>query len=728
MSSKRTYLVLILAAYLLLALGFGAVNPLFEAPDEHSHYFTVQKIAETGRLPVVGPEPDPWMGQEAAQPPLYYVLGALLISPIDTTGAYEEVWPNPFVRLGDASWPVDTNAFVHGPAEAWPWKGYVLAAHLLRVMSALFGLGTLLCIYAAGRLLWPSQPALALLAAALVAFLPQFGFLHGAVSNDPLIIFLCSLALWLLLRLWLQPVTRQLLLPLGAVTGLAMLTKTAGLVLLPFSLGVLLLLAWRDRQWKLLGQAALLVLLPAAFIAGWLYWRNWTLYGDPTAANQFVEYFGGSREYTLLQALAGSVGIWPSLFAVFGWFNVRAPDWVFLVWNVLVLAALVLTIWRGLRRRKAPAELSVGYFLHQKWFIAVWLGGWVLLVFVGLVQFMLRTPAAQGRLVFPAILPLVLGFAWGLGQGLLRLRKRFLWWLAPLLALATALCSLVFTIPRAYAKPPVVSQLPANANIIGADLGQGVTLEAVDIETDLAHPGEWVYLTMYWQAGTVPSTPPVMVLVGFGRDNELDGKLQSYHGGGLYPANLWKPGETIADRAAIKLSPGMLAPTQLRLNVGIVGEPNTVDCGTVKVVPEEWPGWDEHSLALLGDAVELSSAEIVPDATYVGEWVSIDVTWQVIRAPGAGWTTFIHLGDPSALPVAQADSPPLSGFYPTSMWAAGEVIKDSYQLDLGNGVEPGQYALWIGMYDPVTMARVPLSVNGDRQPNDAYHVGWLVVE
>ena len=142
----RRWLWLILAVYLLLALGYGSLNPLFEAPDEHHHYFTTQAIADSGRLPSTSDDGNALARQEAAQPPLYYILSALIIKPIDTAGAAESLWSNPHVRLGDANSPANINAFVHPPAEKWPWQGYILAGHLLRAFSALLGIGTILCI------------------------------------------------------------------------------------------------------------------------------------------------------------------------------------------------------------------------------------------------------------------------------------------------------------------------------------------------------------------------------------------------------------------------------------------------------------------------------------------------------------------------------------------------------------------------------------------------------
>ncbi|MGH2537590.1 MAG: glycosyltransferase family 39 protein, partial [Candidatus Promineifilaceae bacterium] len=214
--SRRRRPGLLLLLYLALALGFGVANPLFEAPDEHYHYLTAAAVAQTGRLPS-SRDPAFALGrQEAAQPPLYYLLAAALIAPFDGWPAADLLRLNPYARLGNAALPANINHFVHTEAEAWPWRGPALAAHLLRGLSAVFGLGTLLAIAAAGRELWPARPGRGWLAAALVAFLPQFAFLHASISNDPPVVMLASLALWQLIRLWRRGPRPAWLLALGA--------------------------------------------------------------------------------------------------------------------------------------------------------------------------------------------------------------------------------------------------------------------------------------------------------------------------------------------------------------------------------------------------------------------------------------------------------------------------------------------------------------------------------
>ena len=126
MKTRHLRLLPILLLYMVITLAYSILNPLFEAPDEHWHYFTAQYIADTGQLPTIPPGDsyDEWLSQEAAQPPLYYLLGSLIIAPIDTDDAREQVWLNPFAWIGNAAALANINRFVHTSHEAWPWQGF----------------------------------------------------------------------------------------------------------------------------------------------------------------------------------------------------------------------------------------------------------------------------------------------------------------------------------------------------------------------------------------------------------------------------------------------------------------------------------------------------------------------------------------------------------------------------------------------------------------------------
>ena len=732
---SRSLLILTLSIYLALAVGYGVVTPLFETPDEHLHYFTADFIAREGRLPTTR-DPGP-MAQESAQPPLYYVLASIIVR---ATGGADDasLWANPRSNpedpLGESlvQPPLNINAFIHGPAEGWPWRGYVLSAHLARMLSAVFGLGTLICIYGAGRVVWPSDPGSALVATALVAFLPQFAFIHGAVSNDAAITFFSAAAIWQLLRITndelrmtneeagLSSSTGSLAL-LGMTIGLAMLSKTAGLLLLVFCVAVLLVWAWRRGGRRHVSAVVALVALPALLLGGWWLWRNWVLYGDPTAANQFILLAGGERPYTLRQVWHDMDRVWTSLFARFGWMNVRPPVWVWFAWSGIAALAAIGALLKVTRNRRSLHQfhLSPATLLHP----AMILLGWFAVVGLGWLQFMLRTPADQGRLFFPALIPLALAAAYGLGR-----------WPRPWtqlgvigLALLTSVYSLAVVIPSAYALPPPAA-VSAEATPLDIQFPEGLELLGARVETAEARPGDWAWVTLYWSA--LPNRTdgaPLVYLELFGRDYERIGLQSGYHGRGNYPATLWPVGEIVADRAAVRVLDDAAAPVEARLTVKLDETLSGIDIGTVKVIPAHWPE-PVMPIATLGDSIELASAEVSTTSAAPGETVEVHLRWQVIAPPGpAQLHLFAHLGDPAAQPLAQADGPVMGGQYPARLWAAGEVFDETVALTLPGDLPPGEYPVTVGLYDFDSGLRLPLWADGRRLPTDALPVSSLLI-
>ena len=761
------FLTVILLAYLLITLGYGVVNPLFEAPDEHHHFFTALHIAETGTWP---PADETTLArQEAAQPPLYYLLVALIIAPLDTSNAAAALWSNPYVQAGISDSPANSNAFVHTPREDWPWHGWVLAAHLARMVSTLLGVGTLVCVYGVAKTLWdknsgeltgtqrnsrelkgiqkthPHSPLTAhwsLLPVALVAFLPQFNFIHASISNDSLITFLCAAALWQMVRIWqligtegnsgelatgraASPAsTKRRFFWLGITIGLAILSKTAGLLLLGLAGCLFVVLAVRGKRPRLLLEAFLFVALPALLLSGWLLWRNWTLYGDPTAANRFVALAGGDRNYTLAQVWGEASRVWYSFLGILGWMNVRPPTWLYTLWHGIILLGIGGVINQKLHRfLQIPKEnlrssaVSVDYLL---WGI-VWVG----LVVMGWVQFSLRTSADQGRLLFPALVPLAVG----LGAGLKGWKRIEVGWLAAAIALCTTLFCLFVVIPRAYALPSTVTTLPEDVTPLNLDLGEGIQLVAAQIETAEAQPGQDAWVRLYWKAEHVPAAAPIVHIEFVGRGFNQVAQWEGYHGSGRYPANLWPSGVIFMDRLPVRLLPWLEAPTQARLIVTLQEDAprKPLNIPPVKVIPLTWPESTGATLAEVGsgillEAVALSATEVQP-----GDVLEIGVRWRVAAAPGHDYTTFIHLGDPTQPPLAQADGPQIGGDYPTHFWAAGEIIEDTYQLTIPLTLPAGTYPLQMGLYEPDTGFRLPLVAQGTPLPQQAYPVTTITV-
>ncbi len=759
---KRPFL-LISAVYFLLAITYGVVTPIFEAPDENLHYFTAQWIADNGRLPFVPQTAEEaerldlqlsWTGQEAAQPPLYYLLASLVVAPFETDQARQLTRPNRFVQFGDASAMHNKNAFVHDPLyENWPWRGHVLAVHLLRLISTVIGWVTLFFIYQAARCFWPERPLRALWSMGAIACLPQFLALHAAVSNDVLAIVLVTAVLYFLMRSDIESAREtggpawSVDLWLGLGVGLAALSKNQGVVLAVFVLGTVLIRGTGRLPARALFGRLVRISLMIVLVAGWLWWRNWWLYGDPTATNQFVAIAGGDRGYTVWQALSEWRGLWLSSIAVFGWFNILPPFWVHLIWTAGGGTAVCVALWLYFSRLVWPKTVAEMWRWLGSW--PVLLFGWVLAVTAGLISFMMQTPAAQGRLLFPALLPiaLLIGFGWDaflewMRANLLTIGGRqadfdgrpFRW--ALLIVLLSLHSYLLFgVISPTYARPLTLTSAEVPAHLQTPQvLSDQLTLLGVDIVTpeDGIVAGEMIELLLYWEkTAEIPTGErPQVVVDVLGREQTPLGKLQTLHGGGNYPADFWAKGEIILDRLFVptfnELDADQL-PVESQIWVKIAGQELSVPIGGVKLAPEQWPALASSPVAQLGDAIELVSVDISQTDVAPGETVTVDVVWQARDRVAQDWVTFVHLGRPNQPPLAQGDRPPLNGTYRTSLWRAGEQFVDPYQLVIPQEAEPGEYRLLLGMFNPAdpTFARLPVRVEGEPQAENGLVIGMI---
>ena len=121
-----------------------------------------------------------------------------------------------------------------------------------------------------------------------------------------------------------------------------------------------------------------------------------------------------------------------------------------------------------------------------------------------------------------------------------------------------------------------------------------------------------------------------------------------------------------------------------------------------------------------GDAITLRSYNIASGPLHGGSKLGITLYWQALTRPTHDYTVFLHLIDPQGHIVAQVDTQPWRGRYPTSIWDAGEMVKDEYTLILPAGLDKGKYRVQIGLYEYPSMAR--LVSNGPDGRGDS----WLL--
>ena len=724
---ERTLLVIITLVYVVLGVTYALATPPLEASDEYKHYPVVQHIETEHALPVLDPEnPGLWL-QEAAQPPLYYSIMALLTSWINTSDLANVHQVNPHAFIGNPDQVANKNLIIHEvDRETYPWGGTILAVFIIRLASIALGVGTIVTTARLGYTL--AGPKVGLLAAALTAFNPMFLFVSAAVNNDSLAIFLGSQGLYLLVRLWQDvPDPRfqwRRYLELGLVLGLGILTKLSLAGLLALTGVALAWLAWQRGEWRLFFVGGVVTAGVALVIPSWWFARNLQLYQDPLGLDVFFTVQGTRESPISWSDWTSEFGsFYRSFWGLFGGVNVAAPDLYYWICNLAaVVGAAGLVTW--LRKSHSPKQRGL-------WLLPAW----ALIVFVLLLRWNTIYIAFQGRLIFPALS--ATSVLWAMGT-LAWSRNRESPFLALVLSawmLGAAITLPWSTIRPAYAYPEPLTTVPEPAQFgpitFKADDGE-IQLVGVAMQTgqSVIPAGEPVKVTLYWQATDPVRKDYVSSVHLLGRDYASVGQINRYPGSGMMPTSRWQVGQIWRDEYHIYVDRDAMAPTRLNVSVGLYdaqksssllpagpdGAPMVlVIVGEARLGREKGEA-PEPSTALgiaLADGITLEGYSLEPQPAVAGDTLTLGLFWEASAQPQHNYTVFVHLLGRDDSQIAVADGPPAGGDYPTSLWQTGDQVEDLHVIHLPPDLPSGGYIIELGLYVPATDLRAVRLDNGD---------------
>ncbi len=200
-------------------------------------------------------------------------------------------------------------------------------------------------------------------------------------------------------------------------------------------------------------------------------------------------------------------------------------------------------------------------------------------------------------------------------------------------------------------------------------------------------------------------------------------------GYGFQPSSGWRAGYWVDDWLALPL-PATLAG---EAPYALVARLYDVETGTVALIRRLGElTWQGPALAFRPTQPGFTLPEgVTPLAATFGAMIQLrgytldqaeedlhlTLYWQALAPIPADYSHFVHLVDPATgVIVAQHDSMPRQNSYPTSQWAAGEIVADSLSLDL-TGAPAGQYELVAGLYQNLgdSFPRLP-AVDGQGRP------------
>ncbi len=306
-------------------------------------------------------------------------------------------------------------------------------------------------------------------------------------------------------------------------------------------------------------------------------------------------------------------------------------------------------------------------------------------------------------------------------------------------------------------------QLPAGmAHPMEANFEGQIKLLGYDLPSRRVQPGEGLPLTLYWQG--VQWMGEDFVIFNRLLDNPQDYSQQMAWGGydrlakENYSTLYWAPGEIVTDGFAVPVAPDAPAGVYtlalgwyrrvngqaqslfiLNPETGEPTEATSVTIGPIKVggpppgitVAKVVPQTEVN--VVLGAQLKLLGFDITAECAGPGvecgkldtelnfrtenlkfktQNLKLTVYWEALTQPETDYTVFVHVCNAAGEIVTQKDSPPVGGAYPTSLWDAGEIIKDEMGLSLDQ-LEPGQYELVVGMYDFTTSVRLPVEGSPD---------------
>jgi hypothetical protein len=121
----------------------------------------------------------------------------------------------------------------------------------------------------------------------------------------------------------------------------------------------------------------------------------------------------------------------------------------------------------------------------------------------------------------------------------------------------------------------------------------------------------------------------------------------------------------------------------------------------------------------LGDHISLLGYKLSSSEISTGDALTVTLFWQSDGRVINDYHVFVHLLDAEEQLVAQHDGVPVRGERPAWSWRDGEIIQDEHLLITVPTLPADTYTLSAGMYDFTTEVRLPaVSLTGERLPED----------
>ncbi len=383
-------LVLLLALAMVRGVIYSSVVPLWQAPDEPSHFEYVKLILERRSLPQEG-DIFPSVSREIVASMIEQDVGryqpAAFVPPEARIAPQPPDIPGPSQLSHSPSYYL-LNALLLAPLEE---QDVATQAYAARLVSVALSTLVVLVAFLTARELFPKEPFLTLGIPTLVLFIPAHTFMTSTINNDHLAELICSLFVYLSVRSFKCGISFWSSLSLGLLIPLGIWTKSSALVMIPFAGAGLLLslpgrIASRSRAWRwaflglVVAMGVGIIAMAVDFRAGeamsetntlswdlkpWVYRvaEDWLHFRYAPKIVHSLEHWRKSIQYRQLY-LSGMQLLFETFWARFGvrYLGLDAPWYLVLatvnIASIAGLALLAARAWRNGKQRLASWQLK----------------------------------------------------------------------------------------------------------------------------------------------------------------------------------------------------------------------------------------------------------------------------------------------------------------------------------------------------------------------------------
>ncbi|MBI2942410.1 MAG: glycosyltransferase family 39 protein [Chloroflexi bacterium] len=279
---------------------------------------------------------------------------------------------------------------------------------------------------------------------------------------------------------------------------------------------------------------------------------------------------------------------------------------------------------------------------------------------------------------------------------------------------------------------PGALRTPRPERALPATIGEAVELVGYDLPRR-ARPGETVPLVVHWRV--VGQLPAGRFWQFFAHVTRAGAAWASDYHEGFEPEQ-WRPGDRVASWFNLRL-PESLPVDTYAIEFGLFDRTtgdrlpivdgqrqsvgNVLLLGPLRIAraDADGPTPSEGLGYTLGESIHLVGFDIRDRSVAPGGKLRLTLYWQATSAVPRDYTVFTHLVDAGGRLIAQQDSQPQRGSYPTTLWAPGETVRDEYELTLPADAPSGSATILVGMYLLESGERLPVQDEAGRPSGDA---------